>query len=45
MGGFILGISPSAGGTSSFESGERIQKATVRNLCPYPVIVTPWQAS
>lgn len=44
-GGFIPEISSLAGGPSSFESGERIQEATVRNLCPHPVNVTPGQAS
>lgn len=29
------------GGPHLFESGERIQEVTVRNLCPHPVNVTP----
>lgn len=39
---------PLAGGSSSCESGERIQEATVHNLCPHPVTVAhdrptpPW---
>lgn len=41
MGGFIPEISFFAGGTSSFESGGRIQEATVRNLCLHPANVTP----
>lgn len=41
-GGFIPEISSLAGGPSSFESDERIQEATVRNLVSSSSQCDPW---